>query len=91
MNCHCGQPVSILAPPLYREMGVCSPACAVEAWRASQVAKRANVADGDRAKGKHPRKAERCPCGQNTLRRAKARAYDCCKRAGVLMEKEVHV
>lgn len=24
----------------------------------------------------------RCPCGDNTLKRAKARAFDCCKRAG---------
>jgi excisionase family DNA binding protein len=26
----------------------------------------------------------RCPCGANTVKRAKLRAYDCCKRAGVM-------
>jgi len=29
-------------------------------------------------------RAQRCPCGANPLARAKRRAYDCCKRAGVM-------
>lgn len=27
--------------------------------------------------------APRCPCGASTLRRAQARGFDCCRRAGV--------
>ncbi len=30
---------------------------------------------------RHPT-AERCLCDENTLKRAKARAFDCCKRNG---------
>ena len=34
--------------------------------------------------GGRPRKdAPRCPCGANTLRRAEARCFDCCRRAGI--------
>ncbi len=29
----------------------------------------------------------RCPCGANTLHRAKIRAFDCCKRANIPGEK----
>ena len=31
-----------------------------------------------------PRKpdAKRCPCGKNTLKRAKVRNFECCKKAG---------
>jgi hypothetical protein len=27
---------------------------------------------------------KRCPCGANPLARAKRRAFDCCKRAGLM-------
>ena len=26
---------------------------------------------------------KRCPCGANTAKRAKARAFECCKKAGM--------
>lgn len=29
----------------------------------------------------------RCPCGAHTMHRAQARAFDCCKRAGVIPRK----
>lgn len=29
-------------------------------------------------------RAQRCPCGANTLQRATAHAFTCCKRAGVM-------
>lgn len=33
--------------------------------------------------GGRPRKdGKRCPCEQNTLRRAKERRFDCCRKAG---------
>jgi len=34
--------------------------------------------------GGRPRSdAPRCPCGENTLKRAKARGFACCKKAGL--------
>ena len=39
---------------------------------------------GDRKVGRPFSTAKRCPCGKSTLTRAKARAYDCCKAAGVV-------
>jgi excisionase family DNA binding protein len=34
--------------------------------------------------GRPRSKAPRCACGANTAARAKWRAYDCCKRAGLM-------
>lgn len=34
--------------------------------------------------GRPVSKGRRCPCGKNTETRAKLRAYDCCKKAGVM-------
>jgi excisionase family DNA binding protein len=34
--------------------------------------------------GRPRSKAPRCACGANTVKRAKLRAFDCCKRAGVM-------
>lgn len=34
-------------------------------------------------RGGPPRAAERCPCGQNSLKRARSRSFDCCKKKGV--------
>ena len=33
--------------------------------------------------GRYSRK-KRCPCGSNTLKRAKSRKFGCCKKAGLL-------
>jgi hypothetical protein len=33
--------------------------------------------------GRPRKKGRRCPCGENTLKRAKARNFDCCKRNGI--------
>lgn len=33
--------------------------------------------------GGRKRKPDRCPCGENTLTRAQARGFACCKLAGV--------
>lgn len=33
-------------------------------------------------KGPALSKKKRCPCGKHTLRRARARNFDCCRRAG---------
>jgi hypothetical protein len=30
-----------------------------------------------------PRQTNRCPCGTNTLHRARLRSFDCCKAAGI--------
>jgi hypothetical protein len=38
-------------------------------------------------RGGRPRShKERCPCGANTLRRAKRRGFDCCRKAGAKYE-----
>jgi hypothetical protein len=34
--------------------------------------------------GRPRAKGPRCRCGKNTLKRAKMRNFDCCKKAGVL-------
>lgn len=34
-----------------------------------------------------PREAERCPCGANTLKRAQARKFDCCRRSPLDLRK----
>ena len=48
----------------------------------SEVA--AMLATGQPGSGGRPRKrGPRCPCGANTLRRAKARGFECCKKAGM--------
>ena len=39
---------------------------------------------GDRRVGRPFSTAQRCLCGKSTLKRAKARAFDCCKAAGVM-------
>ena len=36
-----------------------------------------------------PRQGNRCPCKANTLTRAQARGFDCCKRAGVRIPKKL--
>lgn len=33
--------------------------------------------------GKRKKGARRCACGANTLKRAKSRAFECCRKAGV--------
>jgi hypothetical protein len=38
---------------------------------------------GDRKVGRPFNRAKRCPCGKSTLKRAKARRFDCCRTAGV--------
>lgn len=30
-----------------------------------------------------PRKRSRCPCGANTMKRAKSRSFECCRKARV--------
>ena len=42
------------------------------------------LATGKPGAGGRPRKrGPRCRCGANTLRRAKARSFECCKKAGL--------
>lgn len=36
-----------------------------------------------KAGGRPRSSAPRCPCGKSTLKRAQARAFDCCKAAGI--------
>lgn len=38
--------------------------------------------------GGRPRTKHRCYCGQNTMRRAVARNFECCKLAGVMIIKQ---
>ena len=49
----------------------------------SAIRRAASLARKTHAGGRKRSKKKRCPCGANTLKRAFARAYDCCKRAGV--------
>lgn len=54
----------------------------------SQKRSRANAArktrggGGARPGAGRPREKSRCPCQANTLRRAAARKFDCCRKAG---------
>jgi hypothetical protein len=34
--------------------------------------------------GGRPQLKQRCPCGANSLKRAFARGYECCKKAGLI-------
>lgn len=45
----------------------------------AMAAMRTNTGNAGRKRKKGPR----CECGENTLRRAKARNFDCCKRNGI--------
>lgn len=51
---------------------------AVGRWRAKQ-----RKTPPKAGPGKPRSEAPRCPCGQNTLTRAKQRNFGCCKKAGV--------
>lgn len=42
---------------------------------------------GDRKNGRPYSEKTRCPCGEHTLRRAVARNFDCCRKAGVTQRK----
>lgn len=51
----------------------------------SAIAKTLGRLGGLKGAGGRPlSKKKRCPCGANTFTRAKARAFDCCKKAGVV-------
>lgn len=50
--------------------------------RAASAARKTRGAGPGRPAGSKSDKP-RCPCGAHTLRRAQARAYDCCKAAGL--------
>ncbi len=39
---------------------------------------------GARIGSGRPRATVRCPCGLNSLKRAQDRAFDCCKKAGMV-------
>lgn len=44
------------------------------------AAKRKNPSGG--RNGGRPKSEDRCPCGASTLTRARARSFDCCRKAG---------
>jgi len=45
----------------------------------AMVAARTNTTNAGRKRKKGPR----CPCGENTLKRAKARNFECCRKNGI--------
>ena len=49
----------------------------------SEAARLSNKARMVHGGGRPRSDAERCPCGASTMKRAKARGFDCCRRAGV--------
>jgi hypothetical protein len=72
MNCPaCNQPIDLdLALASDQELA---------SERGRRNANKRKVHSG--GKGRKSRK-KRCPCGANTLKRAQARAFECCKKVG---------
>lgn len=59
-----------------------SDAALKSAWARRSEAKRKRRAGG-KGGGRPRTAAPRCPCQASTLKRAHARGFDCCKRAGL--------